>query len=255
MREQHRRAWITLSNGAGDELVTKLVRSYMMRRQLPVSSELSVASFAPRENKPCLEQHDCEESSAADLCSGTDRRRQGGRREGESTPGSRFPELPLVDLETLLVFLDGKVPGNGLVVRPSIIPNAGRGLFAGRRFEEGELLCVYRGKRISLPALLKMTLKARDYVMGGFGLNCHLDAADRPDVLARYINDDFSRPGSSNVRFVKLKRHELAALVIATRDICAGEEIYASYGEGYWRARGIRTSTEQPSVGARSKVC
>ena len=39
-----------------------------------------------------------------------------------------------------------------------------------------------------------------------------------------------------NVKFLKLKG-ERRALAVALRDISPGEEIYAFYGEGYWRAR------------------
>lgn len=36
------------------------------------------------------------------------------------------------------------------------------------------------------------------------------------------------------------------AVLVATRAIGRGEELYASYGEGYWRARGIDPATGKP---------
>ena len=78
-------------------------------------------------------------------------------------------------------------------------------------------------------------------VMGGFGLNAHVDAGPHPGVLARYVNDV---EGAYNVRFVKLGAAKTVerpprALVVALRDVAAGEELYARYGSGYWAARNI----------------
>ena len=92
--------------------------------------------------------------------------------------------------------------------------------------------------RRSLQKVFAKTLGERDYVMGGFGINTHLDAGDHPDVLARYISDHFQDESATNVEFVKLKKHK-CALVVALRDIYHGEELYVSYGRGYWTARGL----------------
>ncbi|KYK63126.1 SET domain protein [Toxoplasma gondii TgCatPRC2] len=54
-------------------------------------------------------------------------------------------------------------------------------------------------------------------------------------VLARYINDN-AKKEKLNARFVKDKERR-RVFVQALRDLEAGEEIYASYGEGYWRNR------------------
>lgn len=66
-------------------------------------------------------------------------------------------------------------------------------------------------------------------------LNAHLDAKTHPEVLARYIND-IRETDKLNARFVK-DRQRRRVFVQAVRDIDAGEEIYAFYGEGYWRNR------------------
>lgn len=41
-----------------------------------------------------------------------------------------------------------------------------------------------------------------------------------------------------NVKFVKSRRSR-TALVVATRDIGVGEELFVAYGAGYWRKRGV----------------
>ena len=53
----------------------------------------------------------------------------------------------------------------------------------------------------------------------------------------RYVNDNFDT-AALNAEFHKGRETRTATLV-ATRDIRRGEEIYASYGESYWRSRGI----------------
>ncbi|KAF4728952.1 hypothetical protein FOZ63_016390, partial [Perkinsus olseni] len=106
------------------------------------------------------------------------------------------------------------------------------GLFTTKCFPEGSLICEYSGRLLSLA----QTLKARDrsYIMGGFGINCHIDAKYSFNVWGRYINDckDTQR---LNGKFVKDKKRRVAR-VVATRDIPAGSEVLASYGEVYWRS-------------------
>jgi hypothetical protein len=124
----------------------------------------------------------------------------------------------------------------GLDVRPSQVPGAGDGLWTARAFATGEVLCEYRGRVLSLPAVLRLSVRERDYVMGGFGLNAHVDGRHDLNMLGRYVNDNGDRT-MLNAEFDKLKP-ERRALVRALRPLVAGEEVFASYGEGYWRVRG-----------------
>ena len=80
-----------------------------------------------------------------------------------------------------------------------------------------------------------MSVSDRDYVMGGFGLNVHVDVSKHKNVLARYINDNFDK-SKLNARFAKIER-DACAIVYTTRRLETGEEIYVGYGESYWRAR------------------
>ena len=72
-------------------------------------------------------------------------------------------------------------------------------------------------------------------------INAHVDARFAVNSPGRYVNDNFD-PRALNARFDKIKPERRARLV-ATREIRAGEEIYASYGAAYWRARGIDPAT------------
>ena len=73
----------------------------------------------------------------------------------------------------------------GVEVRPSRIDGAGDGLFTTRRFVVGEVLGLYYGRVLSLVEATR--LSNRDYLMGGFGLNAHVDvrAASRLALPSR----------------------------------------------------------------------
>ena len=131
---------------------------------------------------------------------------------------------------------------HGVEARPSLIQGGGDGLFAWRDFAAGEELGEYYGRVLSL--LQAHQLVDRDYLMGGFGINAHVDARFAMDAPGRYVNDHFDTR-MLNARFDKNKPKRRAKL-IAMRAIRKGEEIYASYGESYWRARGIDPATGQP---------
>jgi len=120
-----------------------------------------------------------------------------------------------------------------LEVRPSLISNAGLGLFTKVHIPKHTAFCEYTGTELTLRQV--MQLRDKTYLMGGFGINCHIDANHHPDVKARYINDGI-RDDKQNARFVKHKALKKAS-VVSTRDINPGDEIYASYGELYWRFR------------------
>ena len=130
----------------------------------------------------------------------------------------------------------------GVEVRPSHIPDSGHGLFASRDFRVGDVLGEYRGRVLSL--LQAHRLEDRDYLMGGFGINAHVDARFALDAPARYVNDHFDK-SQLNAEFHKDKSKK-RALLVATRAIKRGEEIYASYGESYWTSRGIDPATGKP---------
>ena len=144
-------------------------------------------------------------------------------------------------LRVVATYLRGHALG-AVEVRPSFIAAAGQGLFAAAAIPCGALICVYSGRVLSLRQAMALTVVERDYVMGGFGLNTHVDASGdaHSGVYARYINDNWNVPGGgeANVEFIKLRRQK-KALVVARRAIAAGEELYARYGEGYWAARGF----------------
>lgn len=199
LRVSFRGTWLALSNVAGDSLRWPLVRKYLLRRNIPIEAGV------------LLSEHP-----------GTD-------------PGI---EYKIALLELLLCFLRGHVGDNGLLVKASTVPAAGQGLFVTRNFPKNTLLCVYRGTAVSLAEAMRRSNAGEhgDYVMGGFGANLRIDAGPHPEVLARYINDDLSEKPRHNVKFVKLKTYR-CALVITLKGVEAGDELFAFYGQGYWKKR------------------
>ena len=117
---------------------------------------------------------------------------------------------------------------DNVYVDVSTQPNAGLGLFASRTFVRGETVCVYSGNVLGGRAAAELAERA--YLMR-LGKAVSIDAGPCPDIAARYINDHIDRK-QINSRFKK-EPAQWRALVIATKNIKAGEEIFASYGRRY----------------------
>jgi len=133
-----------------------------------------------------------------------------------------------------------------LQVRPSILGDvAGSGLFTVEKVPEGAQICEYTGTVLCTADALRLADKS--YLMR-LGSQVYVDAADHPSVLARYIND-CRNPAVYNVRFEKHPK-EGKALVVASRDIAPGEELFADYGRWYWAS----ASPKRISVGLAAKI-
>lgn len=112
-----------------------------------------------------------------------------------------------------------------LVIKDSLISNAGKGLFTTQPSKENEVLCEYLGTHLNYIQLLRT--KDWEYV---YGEDIFIDAGPHPNVLARHINHHFDRT-KINCDFIE---RDGKVFIEALRDINADEEIYADYGELYW---------------------
>ncbi|GMI36830.1 hypothetical protein TrCOL_g6128 [Triparma columacea] len=134
---------------------------------------------------------------------------------------------------------------------PSTIPNSGLGLFltsaSGGSIPSGSLVCNYTGSIVTTKEVATLP-KYKDRLDGGYllrighspSLNC-IAWLDGEDVdaggMGRYINDPLNDL-AYNVEFVKLPTEDPPRVEIrATRKIYAGEELFVSYGKGYWMKR------------------
>lgn len=117
-------------------------------------------------------------------------------------------------------------------MKTSLIPGAGRGLFTTVNIPSDTEICEYTGNLLRSADAVR--LKDKAYLMR-LGPQVYVDCGDEAaygHVLARYINDP-RRESALNVRFDK-RPEEGKAIVLSTREIAAGEELYVDYGRWYW---------------------
>ncbi len=117
----------------------------------------------------------------------------------------------------------------GTSIQPSLIPGAGFGLITTIPRKAGDLICTYRGKRLRTRDAMKTSDKR--YLMR-LGPQSYVDAKYCFHSPARYINDCRNENGY-NIEMLKVPEEGIAR-VVATRDVKAGDELYARYGKFYW---------------------
>ena len=137
-----------------------------------------------------------------------------------------------------------------LRIKPSTIPNAGKGLFVNHRtaganaivFRANDVICEYMGE-----------LTNRDVLQdryGDFTAPYGLDVTYRIKEDAAFmrgvgsiINHDNAR---INVEFrTSVIRHRLRNVIVATRPIRNGQELFVSYGPDYMFNEEVRSTTNR----------
>ncbi|HEY0039713.1 MAG TPA: SET domain-containing protein-lysine N-methyltransferase [Flavisolibacter sp.] len=119
-----------------------------------------------------------------------------------------------------------------LEIKPSAIPEAGKGLFTKCFIPKGTRIVEYKGTITTWNAVKNDPTNAYIYYLKP---NHVIDARHHPKSLARYVNDAKglvrSKNRKNNAQFVNDGLH---VYVVAIRDIKAGEEIFVEYGQKYW---------------------
>jgi SET domain-containing protein len=120
-----------------------------------------------------------------------------------------------------------------LVVKRSIIPGAGKGLFTRKFIPKGTNIVEYKGKISSW--------KEADHRNGANGYIYYvkryhvIDALPRKNALARYANDAKGiikiKGINNNADYVE---EGLKVYIQAKKDIPANTEILVAYGKEYW---------------------
>ena len=123
-----------------------------------------------------------------------------------------------------------------LVVKKSIIPKAGKGLFTNRDFKKGERIVEYLGEIISWQECdVRAERDEGGYVFYVSRKKC-IDAFHTPEALARFAND---ANGLSKVKGItnncKYDIYKNTGWITSTKNIKAGSEILVRYGPEYWR--------------------
>lgn len=158
----------------------------------------------------------------------------------------RNQDFVLINSGLLCVFLIhitmSAIIGNGVQILPSLMPNAGNGLFADRDFKKNELITEYDGPRIDKASADKLREKHMHTHIRV--VNSQYEYIDGyKDVLVgkgggSFANDATIQKQNNSIYFSKFDelRGRGRVFLKATKDIKKGEEIYVSYGKDYWRS-------------------
>jgi hypothetical protein len=126
-----------------------------------------------------------------------------------------------------------------LDIRTSTLPNAGLGLFTLIDRPRGQIIASYGGERMNIEQLASRYKKP---ILHPYAIELHdhsyLDTA-RVRSIASYINDAKTKEKTN----AELYEYDNNVYIHTIKPICAGEEIFVSYGKSYWRGVQIFHST------------
>ena len=111
-----------------------------------------------------------------------------------------------------------------LDIRASTITNAGLGVFVCKDIPAGAYIDVYTGDLLSIPT-------SRYYFKINEGVG--IDAGSYPRCYMAMLNDGFEK---NNCMF-RVDDETRQVSVWSIRDIKAGEELFVSYGDDFWRCK------------------
>ena len=122
-----------------------------------------------------------------------------------------------------------------LIVKSSLLPNAGKGLFTNKAIKKDSKIIEYKGEIIDWKEYTKRVKEDKDGYLFFISNKRCIDAFSTPRFKARFAND---AEGLSRVKGFKNNAvYDIfgdQCFIVATRDIKAGEEIFVSYTKEYW---------------------
>ena len=124
-----------------------------------------------------------------------------------------------------------------LTLKPSSIPESGKGLYTIIALPKGHKIAQYTGQNVSQ--------EEYELTDSGYGVNIPhgriIDAASTQSAISRYANDcraanvRAKQCKGTNARFsIHTRAGRTTIWVVATKNIPAHSEIFLSYGRGYW---------------------
>lgn len=122
-----------------------------------------------------------------------------------------------------------------LDIKPSNIPDAGKGLYSIENIPKETLIGYYKGD------VLYGTNKISDYSFE-ISKKYYIDAHDFPRCYIAMVNDATNSQFENNCEFriIENKKKINNKICLYTiKDIKKGDELFASYGEEYWTTRNI----------------
>ena len=130
-----------------------------------------------------------------------------------------------------------------LEVKKSYLPGAGKGLFTTKPIKKGDAILEYEGEIITWAECERRNAAKPGDQIGGYFFHVNkrkcIDAEPTLWAKARYANDAggvVRLEGVRNNCCYEIRKG--TPYIVASRNLKAGEEIFVSYGRGYWRTMG-----------------
>jgi len=125
------------------------------------------------------------------------------------------------------------IPSKSLVIKPSLLPNAGKGLFTRVDIRKGDRIVEYKGRRRKWKDVKH--LDGHNGYLLRLSRTMAIDALPTLSALGRYANDAMGLtrvPGLRNNAEYLIYGDRV--YIEATRNIRKGEEVLVSYGREFW---------------------
>lgn len=126
------------------------------------------------------------------------------------------------------------ISARSLIVRSSLLPHAGKGLFTCVDIKKGERIVEYNGRRRKWKDVKH--LDGYNGYLLRLSPTTAIDAKPKRSGKGRYANDAMGMdrvPGLRNNSEYLIYGDRV--FIEATRNIRKGEEIFVSYGSAFWR--------------------
>jgi SET domain-containing protein len=118
------------------------------------------------------------------------------------------------------------------IIKQSLIPNAGLGLFTLQDIKKGQVISAYYGEKITYSELSKRFNDGKGRYAVAINSRYCIDA-ENSSCPARFANDAKGSKFKNNCQFVTNKG---AVALYSTKNIKQGEELLVRYGSSYWNA-------------------
>eukprot|EP01041_Mallomonas_annulata_P004480 gene4480-8915_t len=136
-----------------------------------------------------------------------------------------------------------------LYLAPSLIPSAGRGIYAGTSFDEGDTVVVEQSLAVKYDDIVDTQLnnyvynsEEDGYSMVVFGAACLFNHFNDPKDVAHFWDDEIVVPIKDQLSEAFANYTQIRYL--AEKPIIAGKEIFVSYGRDSWFSeRGMKFNT------------
>lgn len=125
------------------------------------------------------------------------------------------------------------IPSKSLVIKPSLLPNAGKGLFTLVDIRRGDRIVEYKGRRRKWKDVKH--LDGHNGYLLRLNRSTAIDALPTLNAKGRYANDAMGltrMPGLRNNAEYLIYGDRV--YIEATRSIRKGEEVLVSYGREFW---------------------